>query len=271
MIFSKTIYFVILSVYLWNANVIDAAAKEDYYQLLGVEKTATAKEIKKAFRRLALQYHPDKNKDEGAEEQFKKIVEAYEILGDETKRKQYDQFGHGGFGGFGGGAGGFGNFDANAFYKQFDELFKNFGQGFQSGQGDRWKQGNKKNGGFNFNFDDLFSDLDLDELKFFKRKTSTNDGGETTEEHTFGDGESFFGTHFQKSGDQMNFGFSAEKIVKSFTEGLQKGMDDAMGDLKSKMSNLGAQVNRFKTDFGETVVINRKSVNVKIESKTIRN
>ena len=69
--------------------------KEDYYEILGVSKSASASEIKKAYRKKALQYHPDKNPgDANAEQQFKNAAEAYEILSDQQKRQQYDQFGH---------------------------------------------------------------------------------------------------------------------------------------------------------------------------------
>lgn len=93
-------------------------SKRDYYQLLGVSRSASGDEIKKAYRKLAMQYHPDKNpNNKKAEEKFKEISEAYEVLSDEQKRQAYDQFGHAGAqgnpfgagGGFGGaGAGGFG-------------------------------------------------------------------------------------------------------------------------------------------------------------------
>lgn len=91
-------------------------SKKDYYSLLNVSRSATADEIKKAYRKLAMQYHPDKNPgDKKAEEKFKEFSEAYEVLSDPKKREMYDQFGHagtqGGFGGAGGpfgGAGGFG-------------------------------------------------------------------------------------------------------------------------------------------------------------------
>jgi molecular chaperone DnaJ len=72
------------------------AQKRDYYEILGIPKTASADEIKRAYRKLALKYHPDKNKSPDAEEKFKEISEAYGVLSDETKRNQYDQFGHAG-------------------------------------------------------------------------------------------------------------------------------------------------------------------------------
>src|SRR5581483_595250 len=73
------------------------ATKADYYELLGVPRDASAEDVKKAYRRLALQYHPDRNREPGAEERFKEISEAYAVLSDAEKRKTYDQFGHAGF------------------------------------------------------------------------------------------------------------------------------------------------------------------------------
>ncbi len=76
------------------------AVKRDYYEVLGVSQEASADEIKKAFRRLAFQYHPDRNRNDGAEEKFKEINEAYEVLSDADKRSAYDRFGHEGAAGF---------------------------------------------------------------------------------------------------------------------------------------------------------------------------
>ncbi len=106
------------------------ADKRDYYEVLGVSKTASADEIKRAYRQLAKKYHPDINKEPGAEEKFKEINEAYDVLGDETKRQNYDTYGFNdpsqGFGGAGGFSGGFGGFE--------DIINQFFGGGARSGR-----------------------------------------------------------------------------------------------------------------------------------------
>ena len=115
-------------------------AKRDYYEVLGVDKSASADEIKKAYRKKAIQYHPDKNPgDKEAEEKFKEINEAYEVLSDETKRRNYDQFGHEGVNGQGfGGAGGFGGQGFGGFDDIFGDIFGDmFGGGFSGGSRQR--------------------------------------------------------------------------------------------------------------------------------------
>lgn len=98
-------------------------SKRDYYEVLGVKKDASDDEIKKAFRKLAIKYHPDKNPgNKDAEAKFKEANEAYSVLSDKTKRQRYDQFGHAGVGGAGGGAGGnpFEGFNFNGQSFNFD-------------------------------------------------------------------------------------------------------------------------------------------------------
>ena len=94
-------------------------AKKDYYEVLGIIKSASADEIKKAYRKLALKYHPDRNKGNRAEAKFKEGSEAYHVLSDKERRTNYDQFGHAAFEGSGG-RGGFSNFD---FSSAFSDIF----------------------------------------------------------------------------------------------------------------------------------------------------
>ena len=127
----------------------------DYYEVLGVERTATQEEIKKGYRRMAMKYHPDRNKgDESAEEKFKQVGEAYSVLGDEQKRAAYDRYGRSAFesGGAGGFGGGFGSFDPS----QFGEFSDIFAEIFGARAGGR-AGGNKQM----FRGEDLVYDLDI--------------------------------------------------------------------------------------------------------------
>lgn len=123
--------------------------KRDYYEVLGVSKTATDEEIKRAFRVLAKKYHPDVNKEPGAEEKFKEIGEAYAVLSDKNKRAQYDQFGHAAFDGASGGTGfDFSNIDLSDIFESVfggDSGFGSFGNfggfsSFTSGFGGRGRK-----------------------------------------------------------------------------------------------------------------------------------
>lgn len=127
-------------------------ANRDYYEVLGVSKSASKAEIKKAYRRLAMKNHPDRNPgDEKAEARFKEASEAYEVLSDDQKRQAYDQFGHAGLGGAAGG-GGFGGAGAGGFGDIFGDIFSDiFGGGGMGGGRSRAARGS-----------DLRYDLDLD-------------------------------------------------------------------------------------------------------------
>jgi molecular chaperone DnaJ len=120
-------------------------SKRDYYEILEVPKGASADDIKKAYRKMAIKYHPDKNPgDKVAEEKFKEAAEAYEVLSSAEKKQRYDQFGHagmganGGFGGAGGGRGGFGGMNMDDIFSQFGDIFgSQFGGGSSRGGGGR--------------------------------------------------------------------------------------------------------------------------------------
>jgi len=127
--------------------------KRDYYEVLGVSRSADKDEIKKAYRKLALKYHPDKNPDnKDAEEKFKEANEAYEVLSNDDKRRRYDQFGHAGVGSSaasGGGPGGAGYGDINDIFSAFNDMF--------GGGGGRARSGGSPFGGFEDVFGGGFS------------------------------------------------------------------------------------------------------------------
>lgn len=124
-------------------------SKRDYYEILGVAKSASADEIKKAYRKVAMQYHPDRNPgDKEAEEKFKEAAEAYEILSDPDKKAKYDRYGHTAFGpGTGGGAYG-GGMNMEDIFSQFGDIFGDdiFGSFFGGGGGGRGARGGRSRG-----------------------------------------------------------------------------------------------------------------------------
>lgn len=189
---------------------------QDYYEILGVKKDATKHEIHKAFRQLAKKYHPDKNKDAGAQDAFIKIFKAYETLSDEKKRKEYDERSkspdHGSFTNWQTDGSDMHNFDVNEFFKQYEEqLYKHaqqFGQHDHDHNHIHQQHHHYNHGQHNYlhqqfvfngvNLDDLFHDIDEDEFHSFGQLFSNHHHNHIHSDldGTFGDGASFFGTHF---------------------------------------------------------------------------
>ncbi len=138
-------------------------AKRDYYEVLGVSRNSNPEQIKSAYRKLAVKFHPDKNKgDKGAEEKFKEASEAYHVLSNSERKQNYDNFGHSAFENGGGGRGGFGNFD---FSSSFSDIFEDF---FSDSFGGNSRRSRKSN----YRGSDLRYDLtiNLDEAYFGKKQ-----------------------------------------------------------------------------------------------------
>ncbi len=140
-------------------------AKKDYYESLGVSRDADAAELKKAYRKLAMQYHPDRNPDDAeAEKNFKEVNEAYEVLKDAEKRAAYDRFGHAAFEGGGPGPGGFGAGGAGAggFADIFEEMFGDFMGGRGGGQRAGAGRGSDLRYNMEITLEDAFNGLKTD-------------------------------------------------------------------------------------------------------------
>ena len=154
-------------------------AKRDYYDVLGVNKSADKEEIKKAYRKLALKHHPDKNKgDKSSEEKFKEASEAYHVLSDEKRKANYDQFGHAAFQGAGG-QGGFSNFDfSSSFSDIFEDVFGDFGFGRQSRGGRSRNRGNDLRYDISINLNDAFigTEKKVNYTTYKKCKTCSGSG-----------------------------------------------------------------------------------------------
>ena len=132
-------------------------AKRDYYEVLGVSKDSSKEDIKKAYRKLAVQNHPDKNPgDKAAEERFKEATEAYEVLGDEKKRQTYDQFGFAGLEGMGGGS-----HDYSTVFRDFEDIFGDFGGIFDSFFGGGGRGGRRRPSGGGNRGSDLRYNLEI--------------------------------------------------------------------------------------------------------------
>ena len=157
------------------------ADKRDYYEVLGVNKNATADEIKHAYRKLAKKYHPDMNPgDKNAEEKFKEATEAYEVLSDPDKKARYDQFGHAAFEQGGGGAGGFGGFDFGSgdMGDIFGDIFGDFfgGGSRSSARRNGPRQGANLRAAVRITFDEAIRGVDK-ELEITLKEKCTTCGG----------------------------------------------------------------------------------------------
>ena len=133
----------------------------DYYEILGVERSADKEAIKKAYRQMAMKYHPDRNPgDKSAETKFKEAAEAYSVLSDDSKKSRYDQFGHAGVNGFGGGgAGGAGFHDINDIFSAFGDVFSDFFGGVGAGQRGRSRSRSRRGSDLRY-----FLEVDLKDI-----------------------------------------------------------------------------------------------------------
>lgn len=186
--------------------------ERDYYEVLGVEKGATKQEIHKAFRQKAKKYHPDKNKDKGAQDEFIRIFKAYETLSDEKKRLEYDERSKSSKNqnSFNWHSDNMHDFDINEFFKQYeDQLFRHSQDHFNhhgEASGHHHNSGHHKQAFFHgINLDDLFHDLDEDE--FF-----SSGHGKMFRPHGHNHNEQFhhphgYGDHHSYDQDTMNDGF----------------------------------------------------------------
>ncbi|KAK7896375.1 hypothetical protein WMY93_021700 [Mugilogobius chulae] len=163
-------------------------AKRDYYDILGVPRDATERQIKKAFHKLALKYHPDRNKGSDAEAKFREIAEAYEILSDDKRRREYDQFGSSSGQDFRGGASG-GHSDYN------------FKQHFQS---------------FNFNFDDLFKDSETFGHQQFHHNLHSN--SQAHQRRHFNNLEKMFSFNSHSARTESRFQGSGKQHCRTVTQ-----------------------------------------------------
>ena len=155
--------------------------KKDYYEVLGVSKTASDDEIKSAFRKLAKKYHPDVSKEPNAAEKFKEAQEAYAVLSDKSKRQQYDQFGHQAFSNNGAGASGF-DFSGFDFGDIFDDLFGS-SFGFGKTTSNRKRRGNDINLSMKISFDEAIYGCEKEiELEHYVKCEECNGKGGTNEQ-----------------------------------------------------------------------------------------
>lgn len=173
-------------------------SKKDYYEILGVPRDSTQQQIKKAFRKLAVKYHPDKNKEEGAEDKFREIAKAYDTLSDKEKRKRYDQFGEDEQR-----AHTFQHANFQDIFHNFDDMFGNMFHHSEQHSGSHQHQSSHQGSHFSFSFDDFFEDSEEDPFdSFFSFASNQGGHGHQHEQQHAGNshfGSSFFGNLFEET------------------------------------------------------------------------
>lgn len=231
--------------------VADSGSNSDktHYDVLGVKKDSTKHEIQKAFRKLAKKYHPDKNKEKGAAEEFMKIFKAYETLSDEKKRKEYnDQMEgnlHNNHGWHTTSSSGMDDFDIHEFFKQYEDQFMRHAQNFGHDHQQQHHDNHHNHHNFHFHgvdLDDLFHDIDSDEMSSFGQLFELHNGFNHNDNHyqahnihhnlhqhhhTFGDhfggGDTYFGNLFAAQHERESAHSYAHSSVKQSIDSRGSG------------------------------------------------
>ena len=237
------------------------AAKRDYYEVLGVSKGASADELKKAYRKLAIKYHPDKNPgDKEAEEKFKELAEAYDVLSDPDKRQRYDQFGHAGVGSSAasGGAGGFGGgMSMEDIFSRFGDLFGGGGfdfggfGGFGSGGGGRQVlRGSDLRARVRLTLEDIEKGVEK-KLKIKKNVACSHCGGEGTSDsngkQTCG---TCHGTGSVVTAQRSLFGMVQTQSVCPTCEGTGEVITKPCSHCKGQGTQIGEELVSFRIPAG---------------------
>ena len=237
------------------------AAKRDYYEVLGVSKGASADELKKAYRKLAIKYHPDKNPgDKEAEEKFKELAEAYDVLSDPDKRQRYDQFGHAGVGSSAasGGAGGFGGgMSMEDIFSRFGDLFGGGGfdfggfGGFGGGSGGRQVvRGSDLRARVRLTLEDIEKGVEK-KLKIKKNVACSHCGGEGTSDpngkQTCG---TCHGTGSVVTAQRSLFGMVQTQSVCPTCEGTGEVITKPCSHCKGQGTQIGEELVSFRIPAG---------------------
>jgi chaperone protein DnaJ len=235
------------------------ATKRDYYEILGVSKGASDEELKKAYRKLAIKYHPDKNPgDKEAEEKFKELAEAYDVLSDPQKRQRYDQFGHAGVGSSAAGGGGFsgGGMSMEDIFSRFGDLFGGGGfdfggfGGFSGGGGRHVMRGSDLRARVRLNLEEIDKGVEK-KLKVKKQVACTHCHGEGTNDK---DGKQTCGTCHGSgvviSAQRGIFGMVQTQSVCPTCEGSGEVITKPCSYCKGKGTQIGEEVVTFRIPAG---------------------